>query len=841
MEPEGKQPDIVEFVDAPADPEATRTLHTPEPGGPVRPFRPGDLVSGRFLIEQEIAEGGMGVVYLATDQKLNERRAIKCAKAGFNNHLPPEARNSLRVTHPNVCRVFEIHTAATPLGWVDFLSMEFIDGGTLSTHLKKHGAMPADVALRIAVQICAGVQAAHEQGVLHRDLKSNNVLLAKARDGGERAVVTDFGLAQEQPDSDSAPTASDVAGSPGYLAPERLFGVPASVASDIYALGIVLHEIVTGHRPKQQHLDPKLPAMWRRVIARCVNPDPAKRFRSAAAVAAALSGKAARRRRIVLAAAVAVILAIVLWPVIWPDPPAARVALTPLETEGADAQTVALVRGASYDVSGRLMRLRPRPPQVVIIPIEETRSLATVDPAEAGERLGATHVLRGKVVQESERLVLRAAIVDTRTKVPLREVSTTFPKTDAAGVAAAVSAMVFSAFRLPRQSAPEVVEPAAYPAYIEAMGLLRSGAANYAQAAAGFEEAIALDPNSALPRAGFAEATFSAWSMTSDPKWLARGREQLAEAERRRPDSLAVRLASGRLNLVPGQYERAAEDFRRVIDADPGNAEAWRGLARAYEEMQDHQGEAAAAYSKAVELQPGYIGPLLDFAAFYRRLGNYSEAERHWRRVTELAPGSLAGHANLGGLYTDMGRWPEAERELRRALEIDSNSRAVLNNLGALYVYMGRDAEAVKYLERARASGPESYILLLNLGDSYRRLGRVQDSALAYRRGRELAESRLMSNPRDAAVRSFVAYFALRAGDRRNAERELAQALMLGGQDKIVIRRAVLTFEAMGQRDRALEILRPASADILQELSRQPDLAGLRQDQRFLNMIAKRD
>src|SRR5689334_11766726 len=107
-----------------------------------RPFQSGDLVAGRFRVKREIAEGGMGVVYEAIDEKLGVTRALKCAKLGCASHLPPEARNALRVTHPNVCRIFEIHSAETREGPIDFLSMELIEGGTLSSRIQTHGAFP---------------------------------------------------------------------------------------------------------------------------------------------------------------------------------------------------------------------------------------------------------------------------------------------------------------------------------------------------------------------------------------------------------------------------------------------------------------------------------------------------------------------------------------------------------------------------------------------------------------------------------------------------------------------------------------------------------------------------
>src|SRR5262245_37400607 len=292
------------------DPSEAVTAAAPEhPPDAARPFGAGDLVAGRFRIVRAIAEGGMGVVYEAIDEKLGERRALKCAKPGYAGRLPPEARHSLRVTHPNVCRIFEIHTTDTALGAVDFITMEYLDGGTLSDEIRARGPLPESEARRLAVQICAGVAAAHAQNVLHRDLKSNNVMLTGAREH-RRAVVTDFGLAQESRAREHIPTSSGGAGTPAYLAPERWRGAPATVASDIYALGVVLHELVAGARPAAANgfaraIDAGIPARWRTVIARCLEPDPAKRYASAEAVSDALTNRRARMAAIAASAVAA--------------------------------------------------------------------------------------------------------------------------------------------------------------------------------------------------------------------------------------------------------------------------------------------------------------------------------------------------------------------------------------------------------------------------------------------------------------------------------------------------------------------------------------------------------
>ena len=157
-------------------------------------LEPGLMLENRFRIVRKVSAGGMGVVYEARDEKLGRRIAIKCAKAGFNARLPPEVRHASEINHPNVCKTWEIHTAAGPNGGFDFFTMEFIEGQTLSERLRQ-GPVPATEALNVASQLCAGLAEAHRHQVIHGDLKSNNILLARAAEG-TRAVITDFGLAR---------------------------------------------------------------------------------------------------------------------------------------------------------------------------------------------------------------------------------------------------------------------------------------------------------------------------------------------------------------------------------------------------------------------------------------------------------------------------------------------------------------------------------------------------------------------------------------------------------------------------------------------------------------------
>jgi tRNA A-37 threonylcarbamoyl transferase component Bud32 len=263
-------------------------------------FEPGTLLGGRYRIIERLGRGGMGEVYRADDLKLGQPVALKFLPADVDRdparltQLHTEVRMARQVSHPNVCRVYDIdevdgHT---------FLSMEYVDGEDLASLLRRVGRFPENRALEIARQMCAGLAAAHERGVIHRDLKPANVML----DASGKVRLTDFGLAGVAGESIRA-------GTPAYMAPEQLAGGEVTARSDIYALGLVLYEIFTGHRAleaanlaelirkrEQSGIAPpsavvrELTPEIDRGIMRCLRPQPEERPASALAVAAALPG-----------------------------------------------------------------------------------------------------------------------------------------------------------------------------------------------------------------------------------------------------------------------------------------------------------------------------------------------------------------------------------------------------------------------------------------------------------------------------------------------------------------------------------------------------------------------
>jgi serine/threonine-protein kinase len=252
-------------------------------------FPAGTVLAGRYRILGLLGHGGMGEVYKAFDLILNQTVALKFLAPGHINEAAlvrfrNEVRIARQVSHPNVCRVYD-------LGMVEglhFLSMEYIDGEDLASLLRRIGRLPQDKAIEFTRKICAGLSAAHERGVLHRDLKPSNIMI----DSRGQVRITDFGLAglaAEIPLSDLR------SGTPAYMSPEQKAGREVTTRSDIYALGLVLHEMFTGKARQDTSSNPSdlvkdLDPTIERLILRCLEEDPKRRPQTALNVAMALPG-----------------------------------------------------------------------------------------------------------------------------------------------------------------------------------------------------------------------------------------------------------------------------------------------------------------------------------------------------------------------------------------------------------------------------------------------------------------------------------------------------------------------------------------------------------------------
>ena len=278
---------------------------------PASAVSTGELIADRYRVEALLGRGGMGEGYLVHDELLDERLALKTLRPEFRadpdgvRRFQREVRIARQVTHPNVCRVFEIGVHDRDGRRLDFFVMELLEGETLAARVQRKGRISRDEAHPLIMQMVSGLQAAHDAGIVHRDFKSANVILCKGR-----AVITDFGLARGEPGTatrvgGTITSSAVVAGTVAYMSPEQLSGSDITPATDIYSLGVVLFEMATGRlpfddrhiihsamqraaesTPNVRALAPDIDSEWAAVIARCLQRDPANRFARPADVAA---------------------------------------------------------------------------------------------------------------------------------------------------------------------------------------------------------------------------------------------------------------------------------------------------------------------------------------------------------------------------------------------------------------------------------------------------------------------------------------------------------------------------------------------------------------------------
>ena len=294
-------------AESPADPDRTDSREIPAL------FRQGHILAGRYRIEKFLDRGGMGEVYDASDLLLEEHVALKVMRepctpeSPFLSRLRSEVQLARRVTHPNVCRIFDMGLD----GETAFLTMELLSGETLAQRIKRDGTLDTEEALPLVEQMSAGLAAVHAAGIIHRDFKCANVFLVP-HDGGVRAVITDFGVARvgdAQRRSSNVTSTGVVLGTPAFMAPEQVEGKKPTPLIDVYALGVVMFNMLTGDYPfdgdsvysvatkrvKEDPASPKqfvpdLDPAWEAVILRCLEREPEARFSSVADVPGALRG-----------------------------------------------------------------------------------------------------------------------------------------------------------------------------------------------------------------------------------------------------------------------------------------------------------------------------------------------------------------------------------------------------------------------------------------------------------------------------------------------------------------------------------------------------------------------
>ncbi len=853
---------------------------------------------GRFLIADRLGAGGMGEVYRAEDTLLKRAVALKRvaprlrADQRYRERLIKEAERASAVTHPHIAAIFDVLEDKGDL----FLVMEYAEGVTLRERWRE--PLRLEQFLAIAIQLAEALGAAHDKGLVHGDVKPENIMVSA--DGNVK--ILDFGVAKRlpsTPDSDLTETSDTTreprGGTPGYIAPEVLMNRGIDGRADIFSLGVVFYEALSGGHPFREsgfvptvdrvlhqvptpisQLNLHVPAELARIVDKMLAKDPADRYATArdllvdlravhrsAYLSDLLVGQQPRRwpgRRWALLAGVAA-LVILMVATVWllrqpvrqwlnarTTPAEKRLAVMPIdvmpvEAASRDQQVGALASGLTEVLTTQLTRLSVGR-QLNVIPATESRRLTGVEQAST---LGANLVLTGSLQLwgDKARLAVNLLSLGDRRQLDGRIVdgSMRAPMEFEDSVVAAALEMLRVKLPAPERralTAQGTQVAASHEAWIEGRGFLLNydRAENVNRAVASFRRALQLDPNYALAHASLGEAYWRKYDIQKDKQWMTFAQQSCEQALNLDPKLAAGHTCLGILYRQMGEYGKAVTEFDKALESEPASDDAYRGLAAAYEGLGRFD-DAERTYQRAINLREKYWAGYNWLGAFYMGRARYADAARMFAQVLEQAPENLRGCVNLAGAYTEMTRYADAITVLERCNKIQP-SDMTYGALGAAYFRLRQFPKASEYYGKAVGMKERDYRLWANLGDSYYwTAGKREQATAAYQKTIALGKDTLAVNPRDGTALAVMAKCHARLDEKDAARRELQQALALATPGASLLYTAALVHLQLGETDQALSTLEKSLAAGLRpaRLRDDPSFDGLRDNSRFQRLL----
>jgi serine/threonine protein kinase/tetratricopeptide (TPR) repeat protein len=697
---------------------------------------------GSFTLLARVGFGGFGEVYRAWDPHLQREVALKLLLPGAvggeaeYEAMLREARALASVRHPNIVQVHGIDRQDGRVGfWTDF-----VRGKTLSVLVGEQGTFGAREAALIGLDVSRALSAVHRAGLLHRDIKAENVM----REEGGRILLMDFGL------SSLDQYQTNIAGTPNYMAPELFEGGQSSVATDLYAMGVLLYYLVAGDYPVKlgglsatealammskrkplMDLRPDLPESLLRTVSTAMEMDPARRFTSAGQLASALA-----------------------------------------ESLGT-----------------------PAPADVAAVSKERPRK------------------------KWKREWIVAAAVLTAAMVLGILETSGYLPRS---GGRAKESGSTLSG--------------AASDQFQKAQDMLRRSykETNLAEAVKGFQAVLKSDPGNALAEARLGTAYFIQYRYSRDPKLL-----DMAKAATDRTISLDADLAEpyitlSRMAAVQGQTPLATQQVQKALQLDPRSAEAYGALGEVYA-AEGRNKDAIEAYQKAIDLAPDDWRWPVSLGVNEFGQGNVAECISQLKRGIELAPDNAVAYYDLSIAHMQSNQMDEARKDLEESLRLDPTDRKYAA-LGSVLLFEGKYDDSASSEQKAIQLNPNNYEAWEGLGAAYQWSGTRHEAAIqAFHKAIELEEAEHAKRRQDPALLVTLAENDATIGNSSKSLVLVRQALALDADSPMVEYVAGETYEALGQREKAIPLIAKALANGYRAFGfeRNPVLASLRGDPSF--------
>lgn len=831
---------------------------------------------GRFRIVTSLGAGGIASVWKATDELLQRPVALKILHESFaasskaRRRFVHEAQAISRLDHPGIVTVYDTGDS----DGVTYIALTYVEGETVSHRAGKR-LMPIEEALRIVTAAAEALEHAHTRGMIHRDVTGRNIMVRK----DDRVFVLDFGLVLAAGMS-RLTTSETGLGTMAYMSPEAIRGGEIDARTDIYGLGVVLFEALTGafpfpgDRPESTafaklHHRPRPPSDFRSEVPAALDdlvlaalatdpnlrpPDARAMITALRAAGGALAGGPPPRRPIsVRPLATAPTEAAVPQPSEGDREPRRRdlpedrplyLAILPFEIEPA-REVPATVQAIARRLPEALTAALGREWRVHIVPAENGAGVAdSNDPRERARQWGANTLLTGSVTHAGERVRVAFSVRD-----PWRGVQIGGDLIDGSGLQSldledAFIAAARRALGL-RETPPATREvrpsdPAASDRYQLALGFLRryDSDASVDGAIAALEQLSLSESDDPRILAALARAYLSKHELTRERRWEIEAARACERARTLDPGAPEVDLALGNLWLLGGRLDEALAAFERVAAARPVDLDAWIGKGRVAQGA-GRGDEAEKCYRRAIELEPSDWRAYNRLGVLLAERGRLEEALDRWREASRWAPDNALLDFNMGSALYHLDRFDEAIEAYRKSLARHPRA-SVYSSLGTVLFYLGRHQEAAETLERAVAFSPLSPTLWGNLGNAYHHTpGQQAKAREPLERAIALMHDHLERHPREAKSWSSLAGWLTNLDRDQEALEAIRRALEIDPDNVDVMIRAGHVYLKLADRASSLHWLGNAvrRGYGVGELERDPDLASLRNDPEFQSVL----
>ncbi|HMB91699.1 MAG TPA: protein kinase, partial [Rhodothermales bacterium] len=831
---------------------------------------------------ERLGGGGMGVVYKAEDTKLGRTVALKflpphlSANPNAKERFIHEAKAASALDHPNIGTIHEI--GETEDGRL-YIAMAYYGGETLKKKIER-GPLPVAEVTNYALQMARGMEKAHQAGIIHRDIKPANVLVTE--DG--LVKIVDFGLAK-MADLQLTTTGTRM-GTVAYMSPEQARGEGVGQQTDVWALGVVLYELLTGERPFKGDypeaivysvlnedatpltaLNPNVPPDLEHVVGLCMEKSKDLRYPSMADLLADLEVWAQEKDvprpssvRPVLIVGMSVLATLLVLLAIAPIrqeivkalrlsglPRQVHLAVLPLMQADADSVDQDFTNGLVETLARKLKQVE-QSDQFWIESTEEIRKRAITNSTEAWETFGVNLALIVETERSEDTVRIALTLVDALTQRPIKDAEVIRPVAKLATLSDNLVSELANMLEIDLPPSTRsllttggTATPEAVDFYTRGLGNLQGyqEAKNIDTAIHLFEQAIRRDSSYALAYAGLGEAYLRKFEATKDIQWADQA-ERYCERALELEDLISptVYLTLGFINIGRGLPGFAKGAFELALAKEPTSADAYLGLAKAFEAL-NRIDDAEEAYRRAIELKPDYWAGYNALGVFYAKQQHYEDAIEPFQQVIDLTPLNARGHRNLAAVYFYLNRNQEAYERLEIALEVEPDY-AGYYNLANLYFYDASYRQAAETYRKALELQDTDYKVWGALAEAYYWINAGHDKIFdAYERAASLAEEQRKRNPRDQAIYPNLAGYHAMLGDSSKALALLHDVEMLHPLNGEILFQIGVVYEQLNKRDLALQWIDRAinKGYSLVEINRFPGLAELRADKRFQSML----